>query len=376
MEPRPIGEAIGWLEKANADLDPELLTIDAAREALAEYSRAERLVSFGKAALARRLDDAAELARVTGTSIGKAKETVETTKRLRDSDEVSGALQAGDISFEQAAEISRTEQSRPGSARELIDTAKAEPFHVLRDKSRRIRLEAEQRKDLASRQHEARSARSFTDELGMIDIHLRLEPHIGVPIVNKAEAEASRIHRKVRRDGGVEPYERHLADAFAKMLSGPSVKGRAHRPELVVLVSHEVATRGWKDVREGEVCKVPGIGPVSPRVAQDAFLSGLLYDGEDLRNIHRWTRTIPVEVRLALELGKPPEFDGIRCAVCGNRFRTENDHVEPHVAATPHRWTTSTRCAGRAIRRRPRPIGRPASSARRSGGRLTAGGTR
>ena len=38
---------------------------------------------------------------------------------------------------------------------------------------------------------------------------------------------------------------------------------------------------------------------------------------------------------MALELGKPPEFDGIRCAVCGNRFRTENDHVEPHVRGNP-----------------------------------------
>jgi 5-methylcytosine-specific restriction endonuclease McrA len=58
----------------------------------------------------------------------------------------------------------------------------------------------------------------------------------------------------------------------------------------------------------------------------------VLYDGQDLRNIRRWTRNIPVEVRLALELGKPPTFDGIRCVRCGNRFRTEIDHVEPHVA--------------------------------------------
>ncbi|HZA19336.1 MAG TPA: HNH endonuclease signature motif containing protein, partial [Actinomycetota bacterium] len=242
----------------------------------------------------------------------------------------------GEISFDQASEIARTEESRPGSARELIDVAKDEAFHVLRDKSRRIRLEAEQRRDLGARQHDARSARN---ELGMIDIHLRLESHVGVPIVNRAEAEASRLHRQARRDGRPEPYERHLADAFGKMLAGSSVKGRAHRPELVVLVSHEVAKRGWKDVREGEVCKVPGIGPVSPRVAksiaQDAFLTGVLYDGVDLRNIQRWTRNIPVEVRLALELGKPPEFDGIRCAVCGNRFRTENDHVEPHVGGNP-----------------------------------------
>jgi hypothetical protein len=51
----------------------------------------------------------------------------------------------------------------------------------------------------------------------------------------------------------------------------------------VVLVSHEVAKRGWKEVREGEHCKVPGVGPMAPEVAKeiaaDAFLTGVLYDG-------------------------------------------------------------------------------------------------
>ncbi|HEX9374950.1 MAG TPA: HNH endonuclease, partial [Actinomycetota bacterium] len=111
------------------------------------------------------------------------------------------------------------------------------------------------------------------------------------------------------------------------------------RPELVVVVSHGVATRGWRDVAEGEVCKIPGVGPVSPevarQVAQDAFLTGVISDGKDLRHMRRWTRNTPVEVRLALELGDPPAFDGIRCADCGNRFGTEIDHVEPHVALGP-----------------------------------------
>jgi hypothetical protein len=89
-------------------------------------------------------------------------------------------------------------------------------------------------------------------------------------------------------------------------------------------------------VRNGEVCKLPGVGPVSPQyakeVAEDAFLTGVFYDGEDLRNIKRWTRNVPVEVRLALELGEPPDFDGMRCVDCGNAFRNEHDHDEPHSA--------------------------------------------
>ena len=107
----------------------------------------------------------------------------------------------------------------------------------------------------------------------------------------------------------------------------------------MVLVSHEVAKRGWKEVREGEICKVPGVGPVAPQVAKqiasDAFLSGVFYDGVDLRNLVRWSRSIPVEVALALELGEPPGFDGVSCVDCGNRFRTEFDHVEPRAAHGP-----------------------------------------
>ena len=59
VRPRAIDEAITWLEKANADLEPELLGASATRDMLAAYARAEKLVSFGKAVLAQRLDNAA-----------------------------------------------------------------------------------------------------------------------------------------------------------------------------------------------------------------------------------------------------------------------------------------------------------------------------
>ncbi len=87
------------------------------------------------------------------------------------------------------------------------------------------------------------------------------------------------------------------------------------------------------------MCKIPGLGPVSPaaakEIASDAFLNGVFYDGTDLRRLKRWSRDIPVEVRVALELGPGPEFDGIVCTDCGNRFRTELDHARPRSAGGP-----------------------------------------
>ncbi len=332
---RGILQAIEALEKENANLQPELMTAEGARRLLSAYARADKLVSFGIAALSRKLDDSSELARLTGSSLTKAKNVAATAKVMASSEDLSSALEHGDISLDQATEIAAAEESAPGAASELVTVAQEQPFHVLKEKARKVKLEAEQHRDLGNRQHQARKARSHSDELGMIHIHMELEPHLGAPIVARAEAEAQRLGRTAKADGRKEPFERHLADAYVSLLSS-SPRARAKRPELVILVSHEVAKRGWSDVQEGEFCKIPGVGPVAPRVAQeiasDAFLNGVFYDGTDLRQLKRWSREIPIQVRVALELGPGPEFDGILCTDCGNRFRTEFDHVQPRFA--------------------------------------------
>jgi hypothetical protein len=282
--------------------------------------------------------------------MGEARATIETGKVLADAPELEEALRHGDVSLPQASEIAKAESSAPGAAKELLRTARDQSFHVLKEKTRKVKLEAEQHRGLAERQREARSARSYSDDLGMVNVHLRLEPRVGTPIVVRAEADAERLGRAAKAEGREEPFERHLADAYAGLLSG-SGKGRARRPELVLLVSHGVAKRGWNDVREGEVCKIPGVGPVAPTVAKeiagDAFLNGVFFDGKDLRQFKRWSKHIPIEVAIALELGDPPEFDGVACIDCGNRFRPEIDHIEPRAArGATSRPNLTPRCWG------------------------------
>jgi hypothetical protein len=123
------------IEKTNTNLEPELLTREAAAEGLRHYARLEKLVAFGKAMLAHRLDDPAELARVTGTSVPKAKETVETGHALQDAGEVRAALQTGAISLDQASAVATAERARPGTSSELLAVAAEESFQVLRERS-------------------------------------------------------------------------------------------------------------------------------------------------------------------------------------------------------------------------------------------------
>jgi hypothetical protein len=178
MSTAVIDQAIELLEKANADLQPELLPAPVTRRLLASYARAEKLAAFGVAALARKVD-ASHVARITGVSAGRARAVVQTGKTMSQSDDLSAALQHGDISLDQAVEIARAEESAPGAAAELVDVAHKQPFHVLKDKVRKARLEAEQHRDLGARQRAAREARSHSDDLGMVHIHVALEPHVG-----------------------------------------------------------------------------------------------------------------------------------------------------------------------------------------------------
>lgn len=337
-----LRRAIELLEKANAELEPELLDSATARDVLAAYGRARKLVDFGVAAVARKVDDAAVVSRATGIPVGAARTTIELGRNLKAAPELGAALQTGAVSAEQAKEIASTEASVPGVVDDLVALANEQPFHVFRDKARTLKLEAEQHNSLAVRQKAARAARHYPDEVGMTHIHLALEPLVATPIVNRAEADAERLYKKAKKETGQpEPFERYLADAFVAMLSGHG-KGRASRPELVVVIDYETIRNGWKLTDDG-VSKIPGVGPVDPHdakaLAEDALVNAVLRDGKDLRHFKRFGRHVPPEIKVALELGRPPNFEGPACAGCGNRFRPERDHVDPIVARGPTAYT-------------------------------------
>ncbi|MEX1208359.1 MAG: HNH endonuclease signature motif containing protein [Acidimicrobiia bacterium] len=329
MERHFLAEAVGFLHKANDALNPNRCDDAEARALLARYAEAKKLASFGEAALAARLADPGHVARVTGTSVRRARETLETAEQAEKTPELGQAMRAGEVSLEQAAEIAKTERVAPGSAGALLERARGgAPLQVLRDEGRRRRLEVQPSEGLAGRQREARFlSHGITDD-GMFRLEGEFEPEVGSRLVNRLEAEARRLARAAHHE---EPFRRYLADALPNLMAGnDKAKGGT---ELVVLVSHGVAARGWKDVRDGEFCKIPGVGPVDPetarRIADDAFLSGVFFDGEDLRNIKRWTRHIPAAVKVSLNLGDPPGFDGPRCDDCGNRHGLEWDHDDP-----------------------------------------------
>ena len=277
------------------------------------------------------------LARVSGSSVGEAKEALETAASLPGVPEVKEALAGGLLSLAQAREIARTEGERPGSAAVLVDVARRRGLQAVRDEGRRMRLAVADPDELHRRQTAARSFRHWRDVEGMVCFRAALPPETGVALVNRLDAECDRIRRAARREGSTEAREAHAADALVRLVEGKG-RGRGRAADLVIVCDIDAWRRGR--ALPGEPCRILGGGPVPVAVAKelgrDAFLKAVVHDGVEIRAVRHFGRHIPAELRTALELGSPPGFDGVECADgCGRRHGLEWDHVDPVAHGGP-----------------------------------------
>jgi hypothetical protein len=97
--------------------------------------------------------------------------------------------------------------------------------------------------------------------------------------------------------------------------------------EVGVVVDSAALARGHTN--SGERCEISGIGAVPVTTARalldDAAVTVMTRDGDDITSVSRPTRTIPAKLRKALEARYP------RCGVptCANDQFLEIDHVVP-----------------------------------------------
>jgi hypothetical protein len=283
--------------------------------------------------------DAADwLARASGTSMGAAKAELDTVRALRDLPETRAAVTAGELSLAQAAEVARTEAECPGSETELLQIAKGGSLKTLRDKAKKRRLGTVDAEELHARQHKARFFRHWSTDLGMVGFAGELPPEVGLPFVNRLDAETDRLRRQARRDGNREAWEAYGADALVKLAAGAG-QGKARSADLVIVCDLRAFRRGHAHL--GEPCHLVGGGPVSvalvKELSEDAFLKAVLHDGTRIDTVVHFGRHPKAELRTALELGAVPDFDGVSCVEvgCDRRYHLEWDHVDPRANHGP-----------------------------------------
>jgi hypothetical protein len=270
--------------------------------------------------------------------MGEAKAALETARALRDMPATRAAATAGEVSWAQATELARTEAECPGSEADLLAVARNGSLTTLKERATHTRLGAIDPEDLHRRQHQARTFRYWRTRLGMVGFAGELPPEVGLLIVNRLDAETDRRCRQAKRGGAREGRDAHAADALVGLVSG-SGRGKAQRADLVIVCDLRAYRRGH--AHPGEPVHLVGGGPIPVSLVRelerDPFLKAVLHDGADLRVVKHFGRHIPAEVRTALELGRPPDFDGLRCSApgCDRRHHIEKDHKNPFANGGP-----------------------------------------
>jgi hypothetical protein len=358
------------LRTSVAELEPERLSGPDAARLLAAFAEIERLAAAGKLLSARRVESsnvwrrsghrsaAAHVAEATGTGIGPAITALETARHLGSLPATDEAVRQGRLSETQVKEIAGAAILQPEAELSLVEAAGQQPLSVLKLRCKRVRAAGQDPRASYETIRRGRYLRNWVDDAGAVRFDARLTPDEGARLLASVEAETQRLAAAARRAGVNEPRKALAADALVGLACGQSgassgngegrppaggststvagastCRSPGPRPTdgptaiVHVRVDHAALVRGHVD--GGELCEIPGIGPipvdVARRLAADAFLHVLVTDGVDVVAVANGGRTIPSALRIALAERDPT------CVVpgCETCEHLEIDHLIP-----------------------------------------------
>jgi hypothetical protein len=334
------------LRQQVSSFEPERTSGPDAARLLEAFVAIEKLAAAGKLLAARRVESsngwkkdghrsaADMMARQTGTGLGSAINTLQTARQLGSLPATEDALRDGRLSEAQTREIAGAAIHKPDAEDELVEAAGQQTMNNLKLRCRRVRATADDGTARYEKIRRGRYLRHWTDNEGAVRFDARLTPDEGAKLVAVVKSETSRLAAEGRRCARHEPMAAYAADALVG-LAAPSGADRSSAPSTMVhvRVDHEALLRGH--LEPGEICEIPGIGPIpvatARLLAEDSILSVLVTNGVDVKGVAHAGRTIPASIRRALIERDP------HCVVpgCDVRDGLEIDHVIPVIERGP-----------------------------------------
>jgi hypothetical protein len=226
-----------------------------------------------------------------------------------------------------------------GSEAGLLHLARTGSLRALRDKARALRHAALSEEELARRRQRKVAFRHWVDDDGIFRISGGFLPEDGMPLGERVDAETKRVAREAKAGKEeAKAWDAYAAEAFLRILNGTS-RGKPRRTGVTFVCDLNAYRRGH--AHPGEAVRLAG-GPrvtvvmVRAALAGDPFIKLALHDGVEVQWVSHFGRYLKAEVRTALELGGPPDFDGQVCACgCGNQYGLQNDHIDPLAHGGP-----------------------------------------
>jgi hypothetical protein len=307
------------VERLVSGLDPDAMAGEQAKELVVWFSRLEHLAAAGKTLCAGRVASsgsfadsgeksaASWLATTTGDSVGGALRLIETAGQLQELPVLEDALRNGELSPVQASTAAGAAVMDPSKQAELLEEARHGSLRDLRREAARIRAASTSELDAQARYEAVRAKRSlrwWTELDGTFRLDGRLTPDDGARLIAEIEPEAKAVFRHARDAGRREPFAAYVADALVNLVtSHGAASGRRSSHSAILRVDLAALRRG--ELEDGEVCEIPGVGPVPLSRARaligDAFLKLVVTNGVDVQHVCHIGRHVSAVTETALQ---------------------------------------------------------------------------
>ncbi len=307
--------------------------------------RGERLMHAAKALAGQHLADsnawydtdhrspAHFMAATAGTTISHQCHMLEVADLLPKLPETDRAFRSGALTEDKVIDLASAAALDPESEEGLLALAEAASLEEFRAGCARVRHAASSEAERHQRAHRRRYLRHWINIDGEFRLSASFTPEAGAQIMAAIEPYRQKVADRSSRKGrkGRAPAGAVLADALLEMARHDRTAGDGSNPGpramIHVRMDYQAMMRGY--TVPGEICEVPGVGPISVAEANgmlgDALVSAVVMDGTDIRNVIRMGRVIPARMEAAL-------LERDQCCVvpgCGQRHGLEKDHVVP-----------------------------------------------
>jgi hypothetical protein len=377
-------EALGQLRQAVASyatgFDAELVSAADARTVVAEAAAIESGAATIKALAAARAAGAAgdvrrrgarsaahELARATGTTLGAAREVIESGQALAKQSGVREAAAAGALSASQLALVTGAASADPSAEQHLVEVAASSSLGELRDEATRVKAAHVDLEERRAAVRARRRLRAWTDTDGVWKLRAEGNPEDGAQIMAALAPVADQGFHAARRQGRREPPEAYAFDALVTLAleatgdqpsppaseTSGTASSRTSAPRRRGAPATMLFRLDWDAFlagvpREGETCELAGHGPVAMSVIHQVletanpFIVAVLTKAKEVVGVAHLGRRPNAHQRSALQWLYPS---------CARRGCAEQIPWRPTTAWTGPRPTSPpstswTGCAG------------------------------
>ena len=361
---REVRDGLAAMRDLVGRLAPEAVPLPDAPIMWQAFDGIERLAASAKTLLAARVDESRVwqragdrsapeyLARRSGGSLGAARTSLETSRRVRTLPQTRSAMQRGELSRAQADEIAGVASADPGAERSLLDSVAGSSLTELRERCARTRAAADPDRDATQRRlHQDRRLRRWTDAEGAWNLSARGTPDAGSRFNAVLDPIIDELCGAARREGRRESREAYAFDALIELArrrgrpaatpapdGGPDAvpaegsgrqPARSSSPTHLALMRIDLGALVRGRAEGDELCEVAGVGPIPVRTARelpgDSIVKLVITNGVDVANVTHLGRGPTAAQRVALL------WNSAGCVVkgCSRTIGIETDHRIP-----------------------------------------------